>query len=268
MGRHGILSFHAHPDDETLFTGGTLAECAKQGLPVTVVFATRGEEGNRGGSQTIGSQEALGAEREGEARAALAILGTRDVEFLGYRDSGLSPATWSNPSCFAAAQFMEATGRLVDLIRARKPRVVIAYDPFGGYGHVDHVQVHRVGTAAYFGSADPERFPVSGGLEPWQASSLYWATTPRSQYQFPGGHSPQPLGSLPEQISVDRDVSAFVEVKQAALAEHKTQFGPDEGGLAALERAIPLDREYFMLAHSMDPADVDDLEALTAGRMT
>lgn len=256
---NGILSFHAHPDDEVLLTGGTLAACAANGVPVTVVFATRGELGGRSQQPTTATQRHLAKVREQEARAAAAVLGVRDVLFLGYLDSGHTPRTRSDPSCFASADFLDATGRLVEVIRSRKPRIVIAYDAFGGYGHVDHVQVHRVGTAAFFGSGDADRFGSPNGLDPWQALSLYWATMPSSRGRDSSGGT-HPAG-LPEGlITTQIDVSGVDAIKREALAEHKSQFGPQVGGTARLEETVRFDIEYFVRAFSVGPHDRDDLQ--------
>ena len=163
--------------------GGTLAEYAERGIPVTVVTATRGEAGeihNRTDAARV--RHHLGEIREAEERAACAILGIDDIVFLGYRDSGMmGTGDNANPSAFWNADFMEAVGRLVRVIRARRPDVLTAYDPYGGYGHPDHIQTHRIGTAAFFGAADPGRFPPVDGEEPWQPARLYWTTWSRER---------------------------------------------------------------------------------------
>jgi N-acetyl-1-D-myo-inositol-2-amino-2-deoxy-alpha-D-glucopyranoside deacetylase len=269
----GLLAFHAHPDDESISMGGTLAEYASRGVPVTVVTATRGEAGeihNR--DDVAAARPRLGEIREAEERAACAVLGVDDVEFLGYRDSGMMGTLDNGHSdSFWGADFMEAVGRLVRVIRSRRPQVVTAYDPFGGYGHPDHIQVHRVGTAAFFAAADIGRFPPEDGEEPWQPARLYWATWSRERMRQvrremasdlgADGEPEEPSsGTLPEHITTRRDVSAFMALKHEALLSHDTQFSAD-----SWIRSLPEDRlsdflaeEVFVRAFTMIPGDPGD----------
>jgi N-acetyl-1-D-myo-inositol-2-amino-2-deoxy-alpha-D-glucopyranoside deacetylase len=275
----GLLSFHAHPDDESISMGGTLAGYASAGVPVTVVIATRGEEGeihNREDADEI--RPRLGEIREAEARAACSILGVEDLAFLGYRDSGMMGTPENDaPGAFWNADFMEAVGRLVTVIRSRRPTVVTAYDPFGGYGHPDHIQVNRVGTAAYFGAADVGRFPPGKWGEPHQPAKLYWATWSRERMRRVRSamatdvgdevaHEEEPSsGTLPGHITTQRDVTEWVEQKHRALLQHDTQFSAD-----SWVRTLPPDRladvlgeEVFTRIHSMvdsDPASPNLLD--------
>ena len=124
----GVLSFHAHPDDESITMGGSLAELAARGVPVSVVTATRGEAGeihNRDDADRV--RHRLGEIREAEERAALAVLGVDDLHYLGYTDSGMmGTAANAHGASFWNADLMEATGRLVTLIRAIRPDVLRA----------------------------------------------------------------------------------------------------------------------------------------------
>jgi LmbE family N-acetylglucosaminyl deacetylase len=271
----GLLAFHAHPDDESISMGGTLAEYTSLGVPVTVVTATRGEAGEIHNRDDVNeARPRLGDIREAEERAACRVLGVEDIEFLGYRDSGMM-GTGDNDhdDSFWNADFMEAVGRLVRVIRARRPQVVTAYDPFGGYGHPDHIQVHRVGTAAFFSSADVGRYPLLPDEEPWQADRLYWATWSRERMRRirremstdPGadGEPEEPnSGTLPDHITTRRDVSAWLHLKQSALLCHDSQFGAD-----SWIRTMPEGRMSEFLAEEVftrvfstmpgDPADPD-----------
>lgn len=138
-----VVSFHAHPDDEVLLTGGTLARAAAQGHRVVLVFATDGSAGLADG---IGPGHALAEVRRAETFAAAAALGAADVEFLGYADSGMhgevGGATFARTPVDAAAQ------RLAAILRAESADVLTTYDAMGGYGHPDHRQVHAVGARA------------------------------------------------------------------------------------------------------------------------
>ncbi|MFG1610339.1 PIG-L family deacetylase [Actinoplanes sp. NPDC049265] len=138
-GRCTIVAVHAHPDDESLLTGGTLARAAAEGHRVVLVTATLGEAGG------------AGASRRAELHAAAAALGCARVEELGYHDSGLhgdaEPAGAAAPR-FADVPVDEAATRLAGILRAENADLVIGYDSGGGYGHPDHVQVHRVARRA------------------------------------------------------------------------------------------------------------------------
>lgn len=237
----GLLAFHAHPDDETISMGGTLADLSDRGVAVTVVTATRGEAGeihNRADADDV--RDTLGDIREAEERAALAVLGIDDLAYLGYRDSGMmGTAPNAHPDAFWGADFMEAVGRLVRLVRDRRPDVVTAYDPFGGYGHPDHIQVHRVGTAAFFGAADVGRFPADEFGEPWQPGHLLWATwarermvgirrTMRGEAAAGDDEETEPAsGFLSRFLEVRRDVSPWWDRKHRALLCHDTQFAAE-----------------------------------------
>lgn len=269
----GLLSFHAHPDDESISMGGTLADYAARGVPVTVVTATRGEAGEIHNRDDVAeARPRLGDIREAEQRAACGILGVDDLEYLGFRDSGMmgTPDN-AHADSFWGADFMDAVGRLVRVIRSRRPDVVTAYDPFGGYGHPDHIQVHRVGTAAFFASADVGRFPLEPGEEPWQPARLYWATWSRERMRRvrrqmatdlgADGEPEEPSsGTLPEHITTRRDVSLFVEQKQAALLRHDSQFPADSWVRTMSDERLSefLGEEVFVRAFTTTPGDPGD----------
>jgi N-acetyl-1-D-myo-inositol-2-amino-2-deoxy-alpha-D-glucopyranoside deacetylase len=270
----GLLALHAHPDDESITMGGTLAALADRGVPVTVVTATRGEVGeihNRDDADQV--RDRLGEIREAELTTALSILGVGEPVFLGYRDSGMmGTGDNSHAGAFWAADFTEAVGRLVRIIRDRRPAVITAYDPFGGYGHPDHIQVHRVGTAAYWAAADVGRYPAGEFGEPWWPSKLYWATWSREgmvkvRREMSGDLGAEDVeepaaGSLTPLITTTVDVGEVFERKHAALLAHDTQFSAD-----SWVRTIPPDkmrgflgREAFTLVHTavdVDPAEPD-----------
>lgn len=222
--------------------GGTLASAVEAGERVVVVTATRGEEGeihNRDDADEI--RPRLGELREEELRASIRVLGVEILEFLDYRDSGMmGTEANSHPDAFWNADFMEATERLVRIIRRHQPEVITAYDAYGGYGHPDHIQVHRIGTAAFFGAADIGRFPLVDAEEPWHPTSLFWSTWPRERMRRmrrrlattgelgaeeaavePGA------GSLERHITTTIDVTDFFDHKHEALLCHDSQFATD-----------------------------------------
>ncbi|HEX5631087.1 MAG TPA: PIG-L family deacetylase [Acidimicrobiia bacterium] len=272
----GLLSFHAHPDDESITMGGTLAELADRAVPITVVTATRGEAGeihNREDADNV--RHRLGEIREAEQRAALEVLGVSDLRYLDYRDSGMMGTDHNDVvESFWSADFMEATGRLVRIIREVRPEVLTAYDPFGGYGHPDHIQVHRVGTAAFFGAADNGRYPRAEFGEPWRIESLLWASWSRERaagvrraMRGEDGVTIEdedvPTGFPSTFLSVRRDVRPLLERKRRALLCHDTQFA-SESWIRALsddEISVFLGEEVFIRVWG-DPGVVDPIGAL------
>ena len=143
-----IVSFHAHPDDECISTGGTLAKAASDGHRVVLVWATRGENGEVPDG-FLDQGEELWQRRIEEAARSAEILGVSRSEFLGYRDSGMMGTPENDdPRAFWQADVEEAAERLADILRDEGADVLIAYDDHGTYGHPDHIQVHRVGLLA------------------------------------------------------------------------------------------------------------------------
>ena len=141
-----VVFFHAHPDDEALASGGTMARLAEEGHRVVLVVATRGEEGEPVPG-VLGPDEALGDRRTAEVHASAEVLGVARVAFLGYRDSGMvDDSANAHPDCFWQADVDEATERLNTVLDSEVVDVLVVYDSHGGYGHPDHIQVHRVGT--------------------------------------------------------------------------------------------------------------------------
>lgn len=238
----GLLAFHAHPDDESLSMGGSLARYSEAGEQVVVVTATGGEVGeihNHDAPDAL--RPRLREIREEELRKACAILGVTTVELLGYRDSGMMGTDDNDHrDAFWRADFMEAVGRLVRLTRTHRPEVVTAYDPYGGYGHPDHIQVHRVGTAAFFGAADVGRFPQEEYGEAWQPVRLFWATWPRErsrqvrrtmvelgQLDPEEGAREPAAGTREEDITTRIDVRDWFDLKWEAVLAHHSQIAAD-----------------------------------------
>ena len=168
-----ILLVHAHPDDETINNGATMALYASLGASVTLVTCTRGEEGEvlvPGLIHLSSAQEdKLGLHREVELANAMKALGIKDYRFLGqYRDSGMMGTEANNrPDVFWQVDLDSAAKELVAIIEEVKPHVLITYDDFGGYGHPDHIQAHRVAMRA-------------AELSVWQIQKIYWNTMPKS----------------------------------------------------------------------------------------
>ena len=143
-----LVTFHAHPDDEAIGTGGVMAKAAADGHRVVLVVGTRGEQGEPVPG-VLDEGEALWERRVVETHKSAEILGASRVEFLGYEDSGMiGEPTNDNPLCFWQADLDEAAERLAKILREESADVLTIYDHHGGYGHPDHIQVHRVGKRA------------------------------------------------------------------------------------------------------------------------
>ena len=190
-----LLLVHAHPDDETIWTGATIAKHAAEGGDVTVVTCTLGEEGEvippELAHLASDRDDALGPHRAGELAAACATLGVSRQVFLGgqgrWRDSGMigTPPN-ERPDCFWRADLEEATEALVEVLREVAPQVVITYDEDGGYGHPDHIQAHRVTVAA-----------VSRLPEPPALWYVVWPEDPRATVVVDGReHQPTQLAAM------------------------------------------------------------------------
>ncbi len=244
-----LLLVHAHPDDEVLGSGATMAKYAAMGAHVTLVTCTLGEEGEILVKElehlASHKDDALGQHRIGELAAACKALGVNDHRFLGgpgrWRDSGMMGTPQNErPDVFWNADLEEATAALVEIVREVKPQVVITYDENGGYGHPDHIQAHRVAVAAFEKAGDPAFAPEVGA--PWQPSKLYYTAFPKSVLQagidhlkakgdtdFFGVDSADdlPFGVPDDQIDAEVDARDFLDHKLEAMRAHATQIALD-----------------------------------------
>jgi mycothiol conjugate amidase Mca len=258
-----IMVVHAHPDDEAIGTGGTLARYSAEGIRTVLVTATLGEEGEIVVPElnTPEVKARLAEVRHEELRRAVAILGVSDLEILGYRDSGMvGTESNSHPDCFNMADPDEATGRLVRLVRAYKPQVLVSYNEFGGYGHPDHIACHKATIAAFETAGDAERYPAAGPA--WRPLKLYYTNLPRRQLQraweeMKARGLPTPLDepdfdvarfTVPDDvITTAVEVGDYMRQKLDALLVHRTQIAPDGRFMAIPEdvRRELFGREYF-----------------------
>jgi LmbE family N-acetylglucosaminyl deacetylase len=222
-----LVAFHAHPDDECITTGGTLARAVDHGHRVVVVYATRGEVGEAP-EGLLAPGERLVDRRHVEVMRSAAALGVHRVEFLGYRDSGMQGTPDNDhPASFWQAPVDAAAARLADLLRAEQADVLLAYDENGNYGHPDHVQVHRVGVRAAELAGTPQvleatinRETVRGFIELMVASGeVSWDDVPDLD-------DPNEIFGMPDEVITTRvDVRDWAERKLAAMRAHETQVG-------------------------------------------
>lgn len=221
-----LMTVHAHPDDEVLSTGGSLARYGDEGVRTVLVTCTGGEQGDGPGGVKPGEEghdEAdVRTRRLGELRESAAHLGVDHVELLGYRDSGMEG--WeanADPNAFANAPLDDAAARLAALMERYRPQVVVTYDENGGYGHPDHVQAHRIAVAATERTSIPDK--------------LYYTAIPRRrirelmEYMRDIGADagdwdvPDDFGTPDEEITAVIDVSLYAARKRKALEAHASQ---------------------------------------------
>ena len=235
-----LLLVHAHPDDESIYTGATMAAYAAQGVRVTLVTCTLGELGEiippSLAHLAAEKEDRLGEYRIGELAAACAALGVTDHRFLGgpgrWRDSGMMGTEGNDdPRCFWRADVDQAARALLDVIAEVRPQVLLTYDAHGAYGHPDHIQAHRVA---------------------WHACELAGPDGPAKFYATAA------LGTGPEQVTTEIDAGAWFGQKLAAMRAHATQITVDPPFFAlsdGVRRRASGTEYYTLLAGSRGPGD-------------
>ncbi len=243
-----LLAIFAHPDDETFGPGGTLARYAAEGVDVHYACATRGEVGTVA-PELMKGFATVGDLRWHELESAVRILGLTGLHWLGYRDSGM-PGSEDNrhPDALVQAEHDQLVGKIVAVIRALHPQVVITFDPCGGYGHPDHVSVHYATKKAFAVAGDPAQYPeqVGAGLAPFAPRKLYYTAFPKGWLRVAViilrvlGRDPSRFGrnqdinlaeiaSWDQQVTTRIDISRYLDLKQKASECHRSQAGP--GGM-------------------------------------
>ncbi|ONM50786.1 N-acetyl-1-D-myo-inositol-2-amino-2-deoxy-alpha-D-glucopyranoside deacetylase [Nocardia donostiensis] len=269
-GTGGLLLVHAHPDDETITTGGTIALYRRRGIPVTVLTCTLGEEGEVIGEQwaqlAADAADQLGGYRVLELTRALAALGAGPPRFLGgagrWRDSGMAGTpSAEHPRAFVRSG-AAAVAALTEVLLQLRPRVVVTYDPKGGYGHPDHIRANQITTAAVDTAAE----------QGWDTPKLYWTVTEADMLRMhtaalarrtvdglpgalPRGWRLPAEGELAcvpsETVTATVDVSEVLGAKRDALRAHATQVSVAPSGREfALSNNIAqpiLPEEHFIL---------------------
>jgi N-acetyl-1-D-myo-inositol-2-amino-2-deoxy-alpha-D-glucopyranoside deacetylase len=263
-----LLLVHAHPDDESINNGATMAKYVAEGAHVTLVTCTLGEEGEILVPEiehlASHADDGLGEHRIGELAAAMEALGVTDHRFLGgagrFRDSGM---VWDDDGgatagddvrddAFWRADLLEASDLLVEVIREVRPQVLVTYNEYGGYGHPDHIQAHRVATYATALAAVPSYRTDLG--EPWDIAKIYWTALSESrlrdmlrQLRASGDtqtlEGMEPDGPLPPFVTPDKlltatiDATAYGAQKLTALQAHASQVDMDSGYFAFAKRS-------------------------------
>jgi N-acetyl-1-D-myo-inositol-2-amino-2-deoxy-alpha-D-glucopyranoside deacetylase len=252
-----LLLVHAHPDDESINNGATMAKYVAEGHGVTLVTCTLGEEGEilvpELAHIASDQEDALGQHRVVELAEAMKALGVTDHRFLGgegrYRDSGME---WDETGharalptvrddTFWKADLTEAATLMVEIIRELRPAVLVTYDEFGNYGHPDHVQAHRVAMYGAQLAAVPSYRPDLG--EPWDVPKIYWTAMSLSRMREEarlmrenGMENPfegvdldnPPRFFVPDEaIAAEVDGTEFADAKIAAMQAHRTQIAVD-----------------------------------------
>ena len=230
-----LMCVLAHPDDESLATGGILAKYAASGVQTYLVMATRGERGWSGPVTDYPGPQALGRLREAELRAAAQVLGLREVVFLDYQDGELDRA---DPA--------QAIAKIVSQLRRVQPEVVVTFDPNGMYGHPDHIAISQLTTTAVMAAADPSYPGLTPG-SPHRVAKLYYRAFVQAEqvtYEATFGRLVMPVDRIerrftvwPEWAITTRiDTSAYGEQVWHAIACHRSQV-PDYQQLKALPAA-------------------------------
>jgi LmbE family N-acetylglucosaminyl deacetylase len=224
-----LVCFHAHPDDESIATAGTMIKAAEAGHRVVLVVGTRGEQGEPQ-PNVLRDGEVLSDRRTLETQEAGRILGAERVEFLGYEDSGMmGEPTNDNPNCLWQADVEEAAEKLAALLREVDADVLTIYDDHGGYGHPDHIQVHRIGRLAaelvgieHVFQATMNRTAIHSLMKE-QAEELEEVMEEERRETA----TDQEFGTPEDEITHAVDVSAFLDRKRAAMRAHASQIGPE-----------------------------------------
>ncbi len=253
-----IVFVHAHPDDEASQTAGSMARAADEGHRVVVVFATNGDHGEPPDHLAEGESVVDGRRREAQASAE--VLGLAAVHWLGYADSGMTgweQNAWTGALCSADPD--EAAKRLAAVLDSEQADVVVGYDWHGGYGHPDHIAVHRlVHAAAALAARRPRLLEVTMNRDAWrrmfdQARAAGMDTSgPDGQDWDPDAPADDgnPVGTPEAEIHLQVDVTAWLERKRAALQAHASQTS-DVGMMLSLPPEVFA--SMFCLEHYIEP---------------
>jgi mycothiol S-conjugate amidase len=272
-----LMQIHAHPDDEASKGSATTAKYAAEGVRCVLVTCTGGEAGEilNPAADSPEARADMGAVRRRELQDSVEILGYASTHLLGYRDSGM-PDSEDNrrPDNFWNADIDEAVGKLVEIMRAERPQVVIAYgDDHSSYPHPDHIRAHEIAVIAFEASGNPDRFKEAG--DPWQPQKLYYTSWSlrrikalhdahlRLGYDSPYGEWIEDMKGESDHLFRTRiDVSDYLDKRRAALLAHTTQIDPNSFWMRLsddqLRETWPW--EEYILARSLVGSTDDEFE--------
>jgi LmbE family N-acetylglucosaminyl deacetylase len=272
-----IVSFHAHPDDESIGTGGTLALAHDAGHRVVLVFGTRGELGEPVPG-VLAEGEQLALRRTAEVFESAEVLGVDRVEFLGWMDSGMiGEPTNDVPGTFWQADVEHAARRLAVILEEEQPDVITIYDDNGGYGHPDHIQVHRVGRRAaeladvpVVAQGTMNRDRIRAAMEMGREAGFDVPdvpddeTPPEGMTAEEGVTASVTFGKAESELTHWVDSTAVTDRKRASMLSHASQIGPDHFMAAMPDDifAFVFGPEWFILEHRHEgelPAIVTEL---------
>ena len=258
-----LLIVHAHPDDESISTGGAMLKARAGGHRVVLVTATRGEAGEIYNMDPETTRPHLGEVRTKELETAARILGVNRGEFLDYRDSGMAgTAENEDPRSFHQAPIEEAAGKLAAILREEKPDVVVTYDQDGTYGHPDHIKAHHVTNAAL------DLLEKEG----WRPRKLYYMAIPRSLMQQFREQLPEEaqqddigsriIGTPDELVTTKVDVSEYVDQKRDAFRAHVSQNDPNSWFTTMADQIYRLafGTEYYSLSRGEPGSELPEAD--------
>ncbi len=236
-----LVSFHAHPDDECIACGGVMRKASEEGHRVVLVVATRGERGEVPAGFLLDG-EALWQRRVAETRASAEILGAQRIEFLGYVDSGMmGTAANDAPGSFWTAPVDEAAQKLAALLEEERADVLTCYDDNGGYGHPDHIQVHRVGMRAAELAGTPRVYQSTMNRDHLLRGMRALAEEAvGAGFELPDVGDGHEFGKPESLITAAVDVSAYIEDKRRAMRAHASQISEESFFLAMPEEGFRL----------------------------
>ncbi|MEJ2886719.1 PIG-L family deacetylase [Actinomycetospora aeridis] len=250
-----MVTFHAHPDDECISCGGVMRAAADAGHRVVLVVATRGEHGEIVPG-VLDDGETLAERRVKETHDAAEVLGVARVEFLGYVDSGMVDTDTNGAAgSFWSADVEEAAERLAAILREEDAEVLTVYDRIGGYGHPDHIQVHRVGRRAGELAGTPRVYEATSNRDDFRRM----ARMARDAGEEMPDLDPEAFGSAEAELTTRVDVTPWLGAKRGAMRAHRSQIPEDSFFLALPDDrfALAFGTEWFIRVGG-DPAQRED----------
>jgi LmbE family N-acetylglucosaminyl deacetylase len=246
-----LVSFHAHPDDECIACGGVMRKAVDEGHRVVIVVATRGGLGEVP-EGFLAEGEELATRRVAETEESARLLGAARLEFLGYRDSGMmGEPTNDEPGSFWTAPVEDAARRLAEILAEERADVLTCYDAHGGYGHPDHIQVHRVGIRAAEIAGTPRVFENTMNRDYLRRGRQAFAEQAAAAgFELPDVDADARFGSPESEITAAVDVTEFAETKRKAMRAHASQISEQSFFLAMPEEPFryAFGTEWFIRA--------------------